>query len=140
MRVEASSEGVLVAGRFIQGTEEYDRRCRPRHGRLNVPRAARPGPGHRCLRVRGLTSGAIGLLAGGILTQFLDWHWIFLVNPLAGLLTVALTVRVVPRDMGIGLSGGVDLLGGLLITAALMSASTRSSDPRPSSAGARRVR
>jgi EmrB/QacA subfamily drug resistance transporter len=64
--------------------------------------------------------GAIGLLAGGILTQALSWHWIFFVNLPIGLMAIVLVVRLVDSDSGVGLGNGADILGALLITAALM--------------------
>jgi MFS family permease len=64
--------------------------------------------------------GAVGLLAGGILTQAINWHWIFFVNLPIGIATAVLALRVVPRDQGAGLRHGVDVAGGLLITAAMM--------------------
>jgi EmrB/QacA subfamily drug resistance transporter len=116
----ASGEGVLVAGRFIQGLGGG----MTASVALSIVVSMFPEP-HDQARAIGIfafvtsAGGAIGLLVGGLLTQFLDWHWIFLVNPPVGLLTAALAIRFVHRDVGIGLSGGVDLLGGLLITAAL---------------------
>ena len=41
--------------------------------------------------------GSIGVLLGGILTDVLSWHWIFLVNVPIGVLVVALSLRLVPR-------------------------------------------
>jgi EmrB/QacA subfamily drug resistance transporter len=64
--------------------------------------------------------GAVGLLAGGILTQAINWHWIFFVNLPIGLVTAALTVLVIPRDRGTGLRDGADVPGALLITGAMM--------------------
>jgi EmrB/QacA subfamily drug resistance transporter len=63
---------------------------------------------------------SVGLLAGGILTQALDWHWIFFVNVPIGALATLLAVRVVVADRGIGLRAGADLPGATLVTAALM--------------------
>src|SRR5689334_17396628 len=64
--------------------------------------------------------GAVGLLAGGILTQAINWHWIFYVNLPVGVATAALTVLVIPRDQGTGLRDGADVPGALLITSATM--------------------
>src|SRR4051812_9897200 len=64
--------------------------------------------------------GAVGLLAGGILTQAINWHWIFFVNVPIGVLTAILASRLIPRDTGIGLSRGADLPGAVLVTSALM--------------------
>ena len=66
--------------------------------------------------------GAVGLLAGGVLTQAISWHWIFLVNVPIGIATAGFVQRLVPADKGIGLRNGADLPGAVLITAALMSA------------------
>lgn len=63
---------------------------------------------------------SIGLLAGGILTQALNWHWIFLVNLPIGIAAVALATKLIDNDRGIGLREGADILGAVLVTAALM--------------------
>jgi EmrB/QacA subfamily drug resistance transporter len=64
--------------------------------------------------------GSIGLLAGGALTQSLDWHWIFFVNVPIGALAFLLGYALIEENEGIGLAGGVDVLGSILITAATM--------------------
>jgi EmrB/QacA subfamily drug resistance transporter len=64
--------------------------------------------------------GSVGLIAGGILTQSLDWHWIFFVNLPIGIATVLAARRLVPDEPGIGLSEGADVPGAVLITSALM--------------------
>jgi EmrB/QacA subfamily drug resistance transporter len=64
--------------------------------------------------------GSIGLLAGGIITQAINWHWIFFVNIPIGAVTAALAMRVLPHDRGIGFGKGADVLGAVLITSALM--------------------
>ena len=66
--------------------------------------------------------GAVGLLAGGVLTQAISWHWIFLVNIPIGIATVVLVQRLVPDDKGIGLRDGADVPGAVLITGSLMAA------------------
>ncbi len=64
--------------------------------------------------------GAVGLLAGGILTQTINWHWIFFVNIPLGAITATLAVRLVDHEEGIGMGRGTDVTGALTITAALM--------------------
>jgi EmrB/QacA subfamily drug resistance transporter len=64
--------------------------------------------------------GSIGLLAGGVLTQSLDWHWIFFVNVPIGLIAFVLGRALIVENEGIGLAGGVDVLGSILITLATM--------------------
>jgi EmrB/QacA subfamily drug resistance transporter len=63
---------------------------------------------------------SIGLLLGGVLTQGIDWHWIFFVNVPIGIATGLLALRYVERDEGIGIRAGADALGGALITGSLM--------------------
>jgi EmrB/QacA subfamily drug resistance transporter len=64
--------------------------------------------------------GSIGLLAGGVLTQAINWHWIFLVNLPIGIAAAVLGARLLEPERGIGLARGADLAGALLITSALM--------------------
>ena len=63
---------------------------------------------------------AIGLLAGGLITQAVSWHWIFFVNFPIGVVTAALSIRLLAADRGIGVEKGVDVLGAVLVTVALM--------------------
>ncbi|MEA2198309.1 MAG: hypothetical protein QOJ25_2360 [Solirubrobacteraceae bacterium] len=64
--------------------------------------------------------GSVGLLAGGALTQSIDWHWIFFINLPIGVLALLLGASLLDRDEGIGIGKGVDITGSVLITAALM--------------------
>ncbi|TMC38828.1 MAG: DHA2 family efflux MFS transporter permease subunit, partial [Chloroflexi bacterium] len=64
--------------------------------------------------------GSLGLLAGGFLTQWVSWHWIFFINVPIGILTLVLGVWLIDENEGLGLSHGVDIPGAVLITAALM--------------------
>jgi EmrB/QacA subfamily drug resistance transporter len=64
--------------------------------------------------------GSIGLLAGGVLTDAINWHWIFFINVPIGVVTAVLAIRILPRDKGTGLAAGADVLGAILITGALM--------------------
>src|SRR3982074_1754350 len=63
---------------------------------------------------------AIGLLAGGLITQAVSWHWIFFVNLPIGVATAVIAARLLPADRGIGLGKGADVLGAVLVTVALM--------------------
>jgi MFS family permease len=64
--------------------------------------------------------GSVGLLAGGVLTQAISWHWIFFVNIPIGAATAILAVRLLERDKGIGFGEGADIPGAVLITSSLM--------------------
>jgi len=63
---------------------------------------------------------SIGLLAGGLITQAISWHWIFFVNLPIGLATALVAARLLDADSGIGLREGADVVGAVLVTAALM--------------------
>jgi EmrB/QacA subfamily drug resistance transporter len=62
---------------------------------------------------------ALGLVAGGLLTQTAGWPWIFLVNVPIGVLVWVLATRLLPRETGQGLRQGADVPGAILITAGL---------------------
>ena len=64
-----------------------------------------------------VAGGSIGLLAGGLITQGLGWHWIFFVNVPIGVLLLALTPALIPRHRGLGMRRGVDVPGALLVVA-----------------------
>ncbi len=64
--------------------------------------------------------GSVGLLAGGVLTQSINWHWIFFVNLPIGVATILAARRLVPDEPGIGVRAGADVPGAVLITSALM--------------------
>jgi EmrB/QacA subfamily drug resistance transporter len=64
--------------------------------------------------------GSIGLLLGGVITQVINWHWIFFVNIPIGIATALLAKRLVAKDKGIGFGTGADIPGAVLITSGLM--------------------
>jgi len=64
--------------------------------------------------------GSIGVLLGGILTDVLNWHWIFLVNIPVGVLVLALTLKLVPASAGTAAAGRLDVAGAVAVTASLM--------------------
>jgi EmrB/QacA subfamily drug resistance transporter len=63
--------------------------------------------------------GTIGVLLGGVLTDTLSWHWIFLVNLPIGVLVYLLSLRLLPATRGIA-TGRVDVAGAITVTASLM--------------------
>jgi len=64
--------------------------------------------------------GSIGVLLGGVLTDLLSWHWIFLVNVPIGIAVYALCLRLLPADRGQATSGRLDVAGAVLVTSALI--------------------
>jgi EmrB/QacA subfamily drug resistance transporter len=119
----APSQGFLIVARFIQGVG----------GALSVSVILAivvtefPVPGDRAKAMSAyvftaVAGGSLGLLAGGALTQALNWHWIFFVNLPIGAATFALGRTLIPTDNGSGLQNGVDWLGSVLVTVSLMTA------------------
>jgi len=112
---------MLVAARFIQGVG----------GAMTsavilgmvVTMFSEPRERARAIGIYSFVAAAgasIGLLAGGVLTQALNWHWIFLVNVPIGIGTAFFALRLLESDRGIGLGKGADVIGALLVTAALL--------------------
>src|SRR5437867_99338 len=64
--------------------------------------------------------GTIGVLLGGVLTDALSWHWIFLVNVPIGIAVYLLSLRLLPAAPGMAAGGRVDVAGAVTVTAALM--------------------
>jgi EmrB/QacA subfamily drug resistance transporter len=64
--------------------------------------------------------GAVGVLAGGVLTGLLSWHWIFLVNIPVGIAVVLASRAVLPADSTVPGSQKLDVPGAVLVTSALM--------------------
>src|SRR3989449_918312 len=64
--------------------------------------------------------GGLLLLAGRLIAQSVSWHWIFFVNLPLGIVTALLAARLLEPDRGIGIRQGADILGAVMVTAALM--------------------
>src|SRR5262249_30496885 len=117
----ASSQTMLIAARLIHGIGRAV-------GSIVVlaiivtafPRSAEQAKAMGLYAFVSAGGGSIGLLAGGALTQSLDWHWIFFVNVPIGLAAFLLGSALIQENEGIGLAGGVDVLGSVLITLAAM--------------------
>jgi EmrB/QacA subfamily drug resistance transporter len=64
--------------------------------------------------------GSIGVLLGGVLTDLLSWHWIFLVNVPIGVAVYALCLRLIPAGRGMAATGRLDVAGAVLVTSSLI--------------------
>jgi len=117
----APSAGLLVAGRAVQGI-----------GGAAVSAVALslilglfsdPGERAKAMGFFGFVmsgGGAVGVLAGGVLTGLLNWHWIFLVNVPIGIAVWIAARSVLPADELAPQSGRLDVPGAVLVTVALM--------------------
>jgi EmrB/QacA subfamily drug resistance transporter len=117
----AQSEAMLVAARFVQGVGG----ALASAVTLGMIVTMFPEPREQAKAIGvyafvASAGGSIGLLAGGLLTEAISWHWIFFVNLPIGVVTAVLALRLLERDRGLGLKAGADVLGATLITGALM--------------------
>jgi len=117
----ATDQSVLVAARFVQGLGGAVASAVI----LALIVTDFPQPRDRAIAMSVYTfvvssGGSIGLLAGGALTQSLDWHWIFFVNVPIGIAAFLLGRALIEESEGIGLDKGIDWLGSILVTVALM--------------------
>ena len=117
----AQSQEMLVVARFIQGVG----------GAMSsavvlgmiVTMFPEPREQAKAIGVYGFVAsagGSIGLLAGGVLTDSINWHWIFFINIPIAIVTGVLAHRLLQRDEGIGFGDGADIPGAVLITSSLM--------------------
>src|SRR6188472_4609459 len=132
----APSEGALIGARLLQGVGAA--------AQASVILAIIVTEFHEATeRARAMSAyvfvsvagGSLGLLAGGLLTEALSWHWVFFVNLPIGVATFVLGRMLIRADRGLGIGrpplgsklpglapSGVDWAGSLLVTASLMSA------------------
>jgi EmrB/QacA subfamily drug resistance transporter len=117
----AQSQATLVAARFVQGIGG----AMTSAVILGMIVTMFPEPREKAKAIGvyafvASAGGTIGLLAGGVLTATINWHWIFFINIPIAIVTAVLAVRLIERDQGIGVGQGADTPGAVLITAALM--------------------
>jgi EmrB/QacA subfamily drug resistance transporter len=117
----ATSQGLLIGARFLQGVG----------GAMTsavilgmiVTMFPEPREQAKAIGIYSFVASAgasIGLLAGGVLTQAISWHWIFFVNVPIGIATAVLAWRLLEHEAGLGLRHGADVLGAALVTGSLM--------------------
>src|SRR3954464_14746743 len=117
----SQSEGMLVGARFVQGVGG----AMTSSVILGMIFTMFPEPREQA-KAMGIFSfvasggGSVGLIAGGVLTDLISWHWIFFINLPIGIATGILALRYVKPDRGLGFGQGADVLGAVLSTASLM--------------------
>jgi EmrB/QacA subfamily drug resistance transporter len=117
----ATTQGMLIAARAVQGV-----------GGAVVSAVAlslmmtiftEPAERAKAMGVFGFVAsggGSIGVLLGGVLTDALSWHWIFLVNLPVGVAVFFLSLRLLPSSRGAAATGRLDVAGALVVTTSLM--------------------
>jgi EmrB/QacA subfamily drug resistance transporter len=117
----AQTQGMLIGARFVQGAGGAVASAVILG--MIVTMFPEPREQAKAIGVYSFVASAgasIGLLAGGILTEAINWHWIFFINVPVGLATALLAIRLVEDRDGIGLRQGADVPGAVLLTAGLM--------------------
>ncbi|MDT0342548.1 MFS transporter [Streptomyces litchfieldiae] len=117
----ATTPALLIAARFLQGIGS----ALAGAVSLGILVTLFPEPRERArafavFAFTGAAGASIGQVAGGLLTDALNWHWIFFINLPIGLATLFLALPVLPADRGLGTAAGADVLGALLVTGGLM--------------------
>ena len=117
----AQTQGLLIGARFVQGAG----------GAVGsavilgmiVRMFPEPREQAKAIGVYAFVASAgasIGLLAGGILTEAINWHWVFVINLPIGIAIALAARRLVEEDQGIGVEEGADVPGAVLVTGGLM--------------------
>jgi EmrB/QacA subfamily drug resistance transporter len=117
----AGDQVVLVVARFVQGLGGAVASAAVLA--LLVTEFPRPSERAAAMSVYSFIlagGGSLGLLAGGVVSQSIDWHWIFFINVPIGIGTFALGSVLINETKGLGIGHGVDVVGAALVTVALM--------------------
>jgi EmrB/QacA subfamily drug resistance transporter len=119
----ADTSGLLIGARFLQGIGA----AMQASVILAIIVTEFPEPKERAKAMSAyvftaVAGGSLGLLAGGVLTQLLNWHWIFFVNLPIGIVAWVAGRALIPNDRGSGFAAGIDWLGSILSTVALAAA------------------
>jgi EmrB/QacA subfamily drug resistance transporter len=117
----SQSQGMLIGARFVQGAGGAIASAVILG--MIVTMFPEPREQAKAIGVYSFVASAgasIGLLAGGILTEAINWHWIFFVNVPIGVAIATLAIRLVDDRDGIGIDQGADIPGAVLLTGGLM--------------------
>jgi EmrB/QacA subfamily drug resistance transporter len=117
----ANSQGLLIGARAVQGLGGAVASAVSLSLMMNL--FTEPADRAKAMGIAGFVAsggGSIGVLLGGVLTNSLDWHWIFLVNLPIGIVVCALSLRLLPSARVMGRPQRLDVGGAVTVTAALM--------------------
>ncbi|MEA2482106.1 MAG: hypothetical protein QOC55_53, partial [Thermoleophilaceae bacterium] len=114
----AQSEGMLVGARFVQGIGGAMTSAVILGMIVTMfPERREQAKAIGVFSFVASGGGSVGLVLGGVLTQSINWHWIFFINLPIGIATAVFALRYVRADRGTGFGRGADVAGAALITA-----------------------
>ena len=116
----ASSSGVLIGARAVQGLGAA--LVAPAALSILTTTFAEGVERNKALAVWGAVSGAggaVGVLLGGVFTEYLGWEWVFYVNVPIGLIAIALAPRLLRESRVEDAARNFDVAGAIVVTAAL---------------------
>jgi EmrB/QacA subfamily drug resistance transporter len=117
----STTQGMLIAARAVQGLGGAVASAVSLS--LMMTLFTEPAERAKAMGVFGFVAaggGSIGVLLGGILTDTINWHWIFLVNLPIGIAVVLLSLRLLPSAAGFATTRRLDVAGAVSVTAALI--------------------
>jgi EmrB/QacA subfamily drug resistance transporter len=117
----STTQGLLVAARAVQGLGGAIVSAVALSLMMNL--FTEPAERAKAMGVFGFVmagGGSLGVLLGGVLTDTLSWHWIFLVNVPIGVAVYALSLKLVPEAGVAKATGRIDIAGAVTVTSALM--------------------
>src|SRR5919202_6670311 len=117
----APDDTVLIIARLVQGAGAA----------MMIPAAlsiltttfSEPGDRYKAMGAWGAVGGlasAVGVFLGGVITDAIDWRWVFLVNLPASAVILRAIFRLVPADEKVERRDSLDVLGALLVTAGML--------------------
>jgi EmrB/QacA subfamily drug resistance transporter len=117
----APNDTVLIVARMVQGAGAA----------MMIPAAlsiltttfSQPNDRYKAMGAWGAVGGlasAVGVFLGGVITDFIDWRWVFFVNLPAAAVILRAIFRLVPADEKVDRRESLDVLGALLVTAGML--------------------
>jgi EmrB/QacA subfamily drug resistance transporter len=117
----APDDVVLIIARLVQGAGAA----------MMIPAAlsiltttfSEPGDRYKAMGAWGAVGGlasAVGVFLGGVITDAIDWRWVFFVNLPASALILRAIFRLIPRDQPVEQRQSLDVLGAILVTAGML--------------------
>ena len=117
----SQTDTMLIVARLLQGGASA--LLAPSVFSITLVTFAEGADRNKALGILGAIAGAgaaIGVLLGGILTEYAGWEWVFWINVPIGLVTLGLVPRFVRESRVEGMARNFDSAGAIAVTASLL--------------------